>query len=138
MNQLTDGDSLLTYDITGQVDYKEKRKEWEDDYEKLEHTLVSKSEEPSFRSGLNVAHWKPRGDPQAQAVEWYEFDYEYAQTPVSSMITICTTLIAFFRLCVNQRKDISLTYAEQKDVSSEKFSLLDAVRPIYIFRLSLY
>ena len=93
----------MTYDTTGRVDYKNMRREWEEDYEKLEHTLVSKSEEPSFRAGLNVANWKPRGDPQAQAVEWYEFDYEYAQTPVSSRSLYA---LHVWRLRVNQRKDV--------------------------------
>ena len=37
----------------------------------------------SFRTGLNVAGWRPQGDPQAQAVEWYGIDYEYVESLVS-------------------------------------------------------
>lgn len=36
----------------------------------------------SFRAGLSLADYKPARDPEAAAWEWYEMDFEYAQTPV--------------------------------------------------------
>jgi len=33
---------------------------------------------------LSLAGWKPGKDPQAQAAEWFQFDFEYAYTPEQS------------------------------------------------------
>ena len=35
----------------------------------------------TFRGALDINGWDPTDDPQAQAADWFEFDYEYAQTP---------------------------------------------------------
>lgn len=78
---------MLTYDSHGPVDYLAKLDDFEEAYASVEYeagTILSENlQDRSFRSGLNLAGWKPHGDPQAQAIEWYEMDYEYAQTPVS-------------------------------------------------------
>jgi polyamine oxidase len=38
----------------------------------------------SERAGLIAAGWKPKQDMQAQAAEWWGFDWEYAFTPSES------------------------------------------------------
>ena len=35
----------------------------------------------SFRSGLRLADWRPLEDPKADAIEWWQIDFEYAYTP---------------------------------------------------------
>ena len=61
--------------------------DFEDDpYSTLEqdagYILSNNLQDRSVRSGLSLAGWKPRQDMKAQAVEWWEFDFEYGQTPV--------------------------------------------------------
>ena len=86
-NFFTNLSSLLTYDESGPVDYLDKVDDFEDAYAAVESDagfiLVDNFQDKSFRSALNLAGWKPQGKPHEQAVEWYEMDYEYAQTPVS-------------------------------------------------------
>ena len=45
--------------------------------------LSENLQDRSFRAGLQLAGYNPIGDAEAQAWEWYEMDFEYAQTPVS-------------------------------------------------------
>lgn len=44
--------------------------------------LSENLQDRSFRAGLNLAGYKPTLDPEASALEWFSFDFEYAQTPV--------------------------------------------------------
>ena len=46
------------------------------------YILSDNLQDRSFRSGLSLAGWKPGRDMEAQAVEWWEFDFEYGETPV--------------------------------------------------------
>ena len=89
-NHFTNLSSLQTFDETGPVDYLDKLDAFEEAYAAVESDagfiLVDNFQDRSFRSALNLAGWKPQGDPQAQAIEWYEMDYEYANTPVSDSI----------------------------------------------------
>ena len=36
------------------------------------------------RVGYSLTGWKPKDDARAQASEYYQFDWEYAQTPEQS------------------------------------------------------
>jgi len=85
-NQFTDPQSILTYDTTGPVDYTNKYIAFEEAYAKVEqdagNILRKNLQDRSFRAALNLAGWKPLGDPQALAIEWVQMDYEYAQTVV--------------------------------------------------------
>ena len=89
--------SLSTYDESGSVDYLSKIDDFEDAYAAVEsdagYILVDNLQDRSFRSALNLAGWKPQGDPQAQAIEWYEMDFEYANTPVGSSWLSCLILL---------------------------------------------
>ncbi|MCJ1243590.1 hypothetical protein MMC30_000787 [Trapelia coarctata] len=83
-NQFNDQMSILTYDVTGPVDYTAKYVAFEEAYAKVEqdagYILRDNLQDRSFRAALNLAGWKPIGDPQAMAVEWVLMDYEYAET----------------------------------------------------------
>ena len=86
-NYFSNFSSLLTYDTNGAVDYLDKLDTFGISYSIVEQDagtiLLENLQDRSFRAALNLAGWTPTGDPQAQAVEWYQMDYEYAQTPVS-------------------------------------------------------
>ena len=59
---------------------------YEDAYSTLEqdagYILSGNLQDQSVRSGLKLAGWNPRMNKAAQAVEWWEFDWEYAYSPV--------------------------------------------------------
>ena len=84
-NNLNDFGSLLTYDESGLVDYTDRFDDFEDAYAKIEEetgkVLDKNIKDKSFRAALRLAGWNPLGDAHRQAVEWFELDFEYAQTP---------------------------------------------------------
>jgi len=87
-NTYSNYSSLETFDETGPVDFTDVIEEFEDDpYTTLEqdagYILIDNLQDRSVRSGLSLAGWKPAKDMHAQAVEWWEWDFEYAYTPVA-------------------------------------------------------
>lgn len=80
--------SLQTFNETGAVDYTDLLDDFEDAYAILEQEagfiLSHGLQDRSARSGLSLAKWKPGNDKAAQAVEWWEFDFEYGYSPVKS------------------------------------------------------
>ena len=86
-NRYSDYDSISTFNETGAVNFTDKLGEYEDAYSTLEqdagYILSQNLQDRSTRSGLSLAGWKPKKDAAAQAVEWWEFDWEYAFSPVS-------------------------------------------------------
>lgn len=73
MNTLTNLSSLLTYDTTGEVDYTDKFDAFDDAYSFAEEDagigILTNSQDRDFRSAFNLGGWKPKGDPQAMAIE---------------------------------------------------------------------
>ena len=57
-----------------------------DTYSTLEqdagYILTQNLQDHSYRTGLNIAGWQAT-DAMRKAVEWWEFDWEYAYSPVS-------------------------------------------------------
>jgi len=47
------------------------------------YILADNLQDRSVRSGLSLAGWHPRQNKAQQAVEWWQFDWEYAYSPVS-------------------------------------------------------
>ena len=84
-NYYTDLGNLETFDVTGPVDYTSKIDDFEDAYSFVEqdagYAITQNLQDRSFRAALRIGGWNPIGDPQAEAAEWYEVDFEYAQTP---------------------------------------------------------
>ena len=91
-NHFSNFSSLLTYDKDGPADYLDKFDTFGDVYSMVEQDagkiLLENLQDRSFRAALNLAGWKPIGDSHAQAVEWYQLDYEYAQTSVSTRLKL--------------------------------------------------
>jgi polyamine oxidase len=90
-NTYSDYDSILTYNETGYVNYTDVFDEIDVAYEEYEidagYTITDNLQDTSVRSGLALAGWKPRKDPQKQAIEWWYFDWEYSYPPeVSSAV----------------------------------------------------
>lgn len=86
---------IKTFNETGAADYKYLLDEFEDAYTTLEqdagYILTHGLQDRSVRAGLSLANWKPGKDQAAQAVEWWEFDFEYSYSPVgSSRCDICS------------------------------------------------
>ena len=46
------------------------------------YILSENLQDRSVRSALSLAGWKPKKNMEAQATEWWQFDWEYANTPV--------------------------------------------------------
>ncbi len=46
------------------------------------YILSENLQDRSIRSALSLAGWKPKKNMEAQATEWWQFDWEYANTPV--------------------------------------------------------
>lgn len=77
--------SIETFNETGAVDYTGLLDEFEDAYSTLEqdagYILSQNLQDRSARSGLSLAGWKPGQNKAAQAIEVWEFDFEYAYSP---------------------------------------------------------
>lgn len=90
-NTYSDYNSILTYDQTGAVNYTYILDDFEDPYATLEQAagaiLTENLQDKSVRTGLSLANWKPKKDMQRQAVEWWEFDWEYSYSPDQSSET---------------------------------------------------
>lgn len=80
--------SIETFDETGAVDFTDRIADFEDNaYTALEqdagYILSEDLQDRSVRSGLSLSGWKPKRDDMiAQAVEWWEWDWEYSFSPV--------------------------------------------------------
>ncbi|KAH9856275.1 amine oxidase [Lenzites betulinus] len=80
-------DSLTTYDATGPVDYLDVFDASEDAYEDLTYAAGTRVDkrlvDGSARTGYSLIGAKST-TPHAAASEYYQFDWEYAQTPEES------------------------------------------------------
>jgi len=70
----------LTYNETGPTDYTSLFDDFEEAYATFEqnagYTLTENLIDTSARAALSIAGWKPKKDPAAQAIDWWEFDFE--------------------------------------------------------------
>lgn len=87
-NTYSDYSSIETFDETGAVNFTDIIDDFENGpYSTLEqdagYILTDNLQDRSVRSGLSLAGWRPRNDMRAQAVEWWEWDFEYAFPPVA-------------------------------------------------------
>lgn len=88
-NTYSNYSSIETFNQNGAVDFTDLIDDYEGDpYSTVEqdagYILSDNLQDRSFRSGLSLAGWKPGNDMEAQAVEWWEFDWEYGQSPETS------------------------------------------------------
>ncbi|KAI1143641.1 putative flavin-containing polyamine oxidase [Hypoxylon sp. FL0543] len=87
-NTYSNYSSILTYDETGAVDYSDLFDTFETAYGIMEqdagYILTDNLQDTSTRAGLSLAGWKPKKDMRAQALEWWEWDWETAWSPEQS------------------------------------------------------
>ncbi|MCJ1246879.1 hypothetical protein MMC30_004088 [Trapelia coarctata] len=87
-NTFSDYSSIELFDQNGPSDYSALFDDYNNAYTTLQqdagYILTENLQDRSVRSGFSLAGWKPRKDMKAQAVEWWQFDWEYAQTPEES------------------------------------------------------
>ncbi|KAI4248249.1 MAG: hypothetical protein L6R42_009348 [Xanthoria sp. 1 TBL-2021] len=84
----SDYDSIATFNETGAVDFTGLLDEYENAYATFEqdagYILTDNLQDRTARAGLSLAGWKPEKDAAAQAVEWWQFDFEYSVPPEQS------------------------------------------------------
>jgi polyamine oxidase len=88
-NHVSNFSSLMTYNETGQVDFLDKLVEFDTAYSSVQQSVArssnKKGQDEDLRSALKVAGYNPDKDPQAQAIDWFRTDYEYAQSSVRTL-----------------------------------------------------
>jgi polyamine oxidase len=83
----SDLSSIMTFDETGANNFTDILDEFEEHYaiaEQYAGTILSENlQDRSTRAGLRQSGWRPK-DAHRKAVEWWLWDWEYAQTPEES------------------------------------------------------
>ncbi|CAH0019927.1 unnamed protein product [Clonostachys rhizophaga] len=95
-NTPTDSKSVITYDETGQVDYKNLIDEFDEAWEGAQiesgRYLTENLQDISVRAGLSLAGWRPhKKDMHAQAVDWFGWDFESATPPEDASLVFGMT-----------------------------------------------
>lgn len=89
-NTYSNYSSLETFNQDGATDYTDLIDDYDDAYSTVEeqagYILTQNLQDMSFRSALRLAGWKPGTDMEAQAVEWWQFDFEYGYNPVRARL----------------------------------------------------
>ncbi|KAH8431479.1 putative flavin containing polyamine oxidase [Aspergillus melleus] len=88
-NTYSNYDNIRTYDETGYTDYRDILAEYTHASEiaskEAGRILSENLQDQTARSGLALAGWRPRKDDmKAQAVEWWNWDWEAASSPETS------------------------------------------------------
>ncbi|PLB49326.1 polyamine oxidase [Aspergillus steynii IBT 23096] len=88
-NTYSNYDNILTYDETGYTDYRDILAEYAQASKiasrEAGRILSENLQDQTARSGLALAGWRPRKDDmKAQAVEWWNWDWEAASSPETS------------------------------------------------------
>ncbi|KAF2119673.1 flavin-containing amine oxidoreductase-domain containing protein [Lophiotrema nucula] len=87
-NTYSDYESILTYNETGYVNYTNLLDDFEDAWTVFEqnagYIVTDNLQDRSMRAGLYQADWKPKMNMAAQAVEWWDWDWETSYSPDES------------------------------------------------------
>lgn len=90
-NAYSNYSSIRTFDESGEADFGDLFDEFEEGYAGVEtdagEILLENLQDRTFRAGLSIADWKPKKDMKAQAVEWWDYDWEYSYSPDQSSQT---------------------------------------------------
>ncbi|KAF4217585.1 hypothetical protein CNMCM8980_003529 [Aspergillus fumigatiaffinis] len=83
--------SIRTYNETGFTDYRHLQREYAEAYrtasKEAGRIMTENLQDQTARTGLSLAGWRLRKDDSAaQAVEWWNWDWESAQTPDTSSL----------------------------------------------------
>ncbi len=86
----------MTYNETGQVDFLDKLVDFDTAYSSVQQSVArssnEKGQDEDLRSALKVAGYDADEDTQAQAVDWFRTDYEYAQSSVRTLALRITSV----------------------------------------------
>ncbi|KAF2711888.1 polyamine oxidase [Pleomassaria siparia CBS 279.74] len=87
-NTYSDYESILTYNETGPVNYTYLLDDFEDTWSIFEQNagtlLTENRQDQNMRAGISLAGFKPKNNMAAQAVEWWEWDWETSYSPEES------------------------------------------------------
>ena len=87
-NTYSNYSSLETFTENGADDYSDLDDTFGNAYSIVEqdagYILNENLQDRSFRSGLRLAGWRPLEDAKADAIEWWQFDFEYGYSPDQS------------------------------------------------------
>jgi polyamine oxidase len=87
-NTYSNYSSILTYNASGALDYTSLINDYFTAYSTVEqdagYLLAENLQDRSMRAAFLVAGWNPKKDMNAQAVEWWNFDFEYGALPEQS------------------------------------------------------
>ena len=85
-NHISNAESVLTYDDGGPNDFTNALKLFRNSFQSVTGDVRNQQDNREITDNVQElfqeAGWSSKGDTQRQAVEWYNFDYEYAQSPV--------------------------------------------------------
>jgi polyamine oxidase len=88
INTFSNYSSILTYDETGYSDYSSLLDTYGDKYSTAAADagiiLAENLQDTSFRAGISLTGWKPKKNMHAQAVEWWNWDWEAGYPPEES------------------------------------------------------
>jgi polyamine oxidase len=80
--------SIETFDASGMVDYSDLLNGYSNAYAIVEedagYLWANNQQDCSLRSGLSIAGRNPKKNMNAQAAEWWQFDWEYSYWPDQS------------------------------------------------------
>lgn len=98
-NTYSDYSAIQTYDENGLNDYSSLLDEYQSKFTAMSEdagTIVKQNlQDHSARAGLSTAGWKPmRNDMHRQAAEWWQFDWEYCNSPEQSSETFAVVVRA--------------------------------------------
>ncbi|KAI1172941.1 amine oxidase [Nemania sp. FL0916] len=87
-NTYSNYSSILTYDEEGAADFGSLFDDMETAYSIAEqdagYVLTKNLQDTSMRAAFSLAGWKPKKDMHAQAIEWWNWDWETAYPPEQS------------------------------------------------------
>lgn len=80
--------SIETFNASGMVDYSDLLDDYSNAYGIVEEDAgvlwANNQQDRSMRAELSIAGWNPKKDMNAQAAEWWQFDWEYSYSPDQS------------------------------------------------------
>ncbi|KAI1085437.1 amine oxidase [Whalleya microplaca] len=87
-NTYSNYSDILTYDEGGAADFGDLADALDDAYSTVEqdagYVLTQNLQDTSMRAAYSLAGWKPKKDMHAQALEWWDWDWETAWSPEQS------------------------------------------------------
>jgi polyamine oxidase len=107
-NTFSNYSSILTYNETGYTDYSDLFDTFDEAWDTMSAAagviLSENLQDRSTRAGLSQAGWKPKQDTAAQAVEYFNWDWDVIYTPDQSSFVFG---IAGYNLTYNQYGDVN-------------------------------